>query len=86
MCVPTAWPALAIRPLIDRRPMTHVFSPSRVVHLPRVLRTARRASKAAACLSGGDQRQPWGSPTAIPISDLHRHGLSPSLAGNIPTN
>lgn len=86
MCIPMAWPALAIRPSIDRRPMTLVVSPSRVVHLPRLLRTARQASKAAACLSGDGQRQPWGSPTAIPISDLHRHGLSPSLAGNVPTN
>lgn len=82
-CIPMAWPALAIRPSIDRRPMTHVVSPSRMDHSPRVLRTASQASKAAACLSGGGQRQPWGSPTAIPISDLHRHGLSPSLADRL---
>ena len=45
-----------------------------------------RLARPPACLSGGDQRQAWGSPTATPISDLHRHGLSPSLAGNVPAN
>lgn len=87
MCIPKACLACPGDPALNR-PRTHdpCVSPSRVVHPPEFSALLGRASHYAACLSGEDQRQPWGSPTTIPISDLHRHGLSPSLASNIPTN